>query len=136
MSFLCFFLFFWARTYTRRITTPVYAHGSLLATRVGKGRLDYFNGYDVSTGAAFNLDRHVFCPFFFCGSALFIFLGGLYRFLVFTAARSLALLARGLKTVSDSSAVTGCLVSTCSSASKRSPPASAKACFTKRSSRL
>ena len=56
--------------------------------------LNHFNVDFVSAGAAFDLDRHV-VPF------LFYF---------FTAARSLALLARGLKTISAACAITGRLV--------------------------
>ncbi len=58
--------------------------------------LDYFDSNLVRSGSAFDLDRHVSLPF--------------YVF-IFTAARSLALLARGLIANSETLAVTGRLVS-------------------------
>lgn len=69
--------------------------------------LDYLNGNFVSSGAAFDLDRH--------GCSL-------SYFFIFTAARNFALRARGLKTDSLADAVNGRLVRICNAASYRSPP--------------
>jgi hypothetical protein len=65
--------------------------------------LDDFNDDFVGPGGAFNANRPYACP-----SILFLF---------FTAARSLALRARGLVAVSVELAVTGLLVNSCNSAS-------------------
>lgn len=85
------------------------------ATRWGvpavRSTLGYFDLYFVCAAGAFDLDRHAICPFFFWRLTHFFVFGVGSPYFCLTAARNLALRARGLETVSCASATTGLLVS-------------------------